>query len=152
MPSLSRTNNKKLLNRNSQKKFPVPSFQFQVLGGFSLIEIVLTIFLVLALLSILFTASSTVIHSRNSSLQNTAAKIATREIENLRNTAYVSLPSSGSISDPDLQKLPSGSATRTISDYQSSTKIKQVTITVNWKEKEVPRQLVMETLISENGL
>ena len=120
--------------------------------GFSLIEIVLALFLVMALLSILFTSTGTYIHSRNSNLQSIAAKIASREIENLRNTDFGSLPGTSSFSDSDLTKLPSGTTNRTVSNYQSDVDIKQITVIIGWTEKGVAKQLVMDTLISRNGL
>src|SRR3989338_10491422 len=120
--------------------------------GFTLIEIVLSLFLILGIIAIFLSAAATYISMRNSSLQAKATKIATREVENLRNTAFASLPASGSFSDSELAQLPSGVATRTIEDYQGSDKIKQATITIDWIEKSAPKKILIETLISENGL
>lgn len=146
MPRTPRTTNSKQVTGNKFKNCQL----FK--GGFSLIEIVLSLFLILGLVSILLTASGTLIHSRNSGLQSTAAKIASRQIESLRNTSFASLPASGNFDDADLAKLPQGAATRTITDYQNNSKIKLVNIRVNWTESEVAKQLITETLISENGL
>ncbi|OGE04309.1 hypothetical protein A3I53_00960 [Candidatus Curtissbacteria bacterium RIFCSPLOWO2_02_FULL_40_13b] len=128
--------------------------------GFTLVEILLSIFLILAIVSILFATSGTFVSSRKSSLQGVATKIASREIENLRNTAFASLPNCPSptgcnitvAEEPDLSKLPSSSATKTIDDYESSNKIKLVTINVNWTENAATQNIKLETLISENGL
>ena len=122
--------------------------------GFALVEILLALIFILVIIAILFSASGTFTTSRSSNLQSIAAKIASREIETLRNTSFDSLPGSGSISDPDLSKLPSGTASRTILDYGSPAdpKIKQVTIQVNWTSNGAPRDIKMDTLISENGL
>ena len=120
--------------------------------GFSLIEIVLALFLVLALISILLTASATYTHSRRSNLQSIATKIASREIENLRDTAFGNLPGTGTLTDPDLSKLPSSNANRNVANYDPDGKIKQITITIDWTEKGLTKQIVMETLISEYGL
>ncbi|EKD62558.1 MAG: hypothetical protein ACD_52C00128G0001, partial [uncultured bacterium] len=81
------------------------------------------------------------------------SKIATKQIENLRNTDFASLPGSGNFADSDLSQLPQGTATRTITDYQPpSTEIKDVLITVAWVENDAPKQVQMETLIYKNGL
>ena len=120
--------------------------------GFALIEICLSMLFILALVVILLTASGTYITSRKSNLQTSAIKIASRETETLRNTEFTSLPVTGPISDPDLSKLPSGNASRTISDYDVDGKIKLVTIQVNWIENSVSREIKIDTLISENGL
>lgn len=121
-------------------------------GGFSLIEIVLSIFIILALVTILFTASATLRTSRNSNLQGLATEIASRQIENLRNTAYASLPANGttSFSDSNLSKLPNSTATQTFSDY--GTDIKQVTLQVSWQESGVNKNIKIDTLIYKNGI
>ena len=155
-----------LLERNSKFK-PSPAYprqnqrincQLSIVNcqlfksGFTLIEIVLSVFLILGIVSILFSASGTYIHSRSAALASTAAKIASGEIETLRETDFANLPSSGTFSSPDLSKLPSGQAQRTLGDYQGSSKIKQVTIAVSWQEGSLPKTIKMETLISESGI
>jgi len=129
-------------------------------SGFTLIEIALSLVFILAMIVILLTASGTFRTTRKGNLQGVATKIASRQIENLRNTAFASLPncpsptgcSITSAEEPDLSKLPSGSATKTLDDYEASTKIKQVLIKVNWTENTAPQEIKIETLISENGL
>lgn len=120
--------------------------------GFTLIEVVLSLFLILTLVTILLTTSSTFISSRGSNLQGIAAKIASRQIETLRKTDFASLPPSGSVTDPDLAKLPSSSATQTVSDYQGNSQIKQVTVQVDWTVSGAVKQIKMETLIYQYGL
>lgn len=104
------------------------------------------------LAAILLIASVSLTQRHASNLQGIAAKIASKEIEKLRNTDFATLPSSGSFTDPDLPKLPSGAAVRTIANYQSSTQIKQATITVTWQVNGANRQVFMDTLIYQNGI
>ena len=59
---------------------------------------------------------------------------------------------SGSFSDSDLSKLPSGVGTRTLSNYQSSTDIKQVTVTVTWQQNNNQKKIDLATLIYRNGI
>ncbi len=128
--------------------------------GFTLVEILLSIFIILAIVSILFATSGTFVSSRKSNLQSIATKIASRQIENLRNTAFDSFPACpgpagcniSAVEEPDLAKLPSGSATKTLDDYEASDRIKLVTIDVNWTENNANQNIKLETLISENGL
>lgn len=120
--------------------------------GFTLIEIALSLLFILALVTILLTASGTFRTTRKGNLQGIATKIASRQIESLRNTAFASLPVSGNFSDPDLSKLPNSSASQTLDDYEASTKIKLVKIQVNWTESGATQNIKLETLISENGL
>jgi Tfp pilus assembly protein PilV len=120
--------------------------------GFSLIEIVLSLFFIIALATILFSASGTLLNSRSGNLETVASKIAAKQVENLRNTDFASLPGSGTFADTNLSQLPQGSATRTITNYQSSPDVKDVSITVAYTENGAPKQVKMETLIYKNGL
>lgn len=124
--------------------------------GFSYVEILLSLFLILALVAILLTTSATYIHSRRTNLQTIATKMASCEIERLRKLAFSQLPAVDGQFDAactaDLSKLPSSSTLRTITDYGGNSKIEQVTVQVNWTEKGNAQQIKLETLISENGL
>lgn len=121
-------------------------------AGFSLIEIVLSLFVILAIVTILLTTSATYSTSRRSNLQGIAGKIATRQIETLRNTAYESLPQSGAFLDPEVSKLPNSTANQTFTNYESSTDIKLATIQVSWTEGGISKSITMDTLIYRNGL
>lgn len=125
---------------------------FKLKKGFSLVEVVISIFVVLALIGVLLTTSSSFLTSRNSNLQQIANEIGTREIERLRNIAYDSLPGSGTISDSDLSKLPQGTATRTITTYQGDTDIKQVSVNITWNLGSTPKSVKFETLMYRYGL
>lgn len=134
----------------------MPSFNrrsfLRTRNGFSLIEVVLSLFIILALVTILLTASATLRTSRNSNLQVTATQIASRQIENLRNTDYASLPTSGTtpFSDSNLSKLPNSTATQTFSSY--GTDIQQVTLQVSWQESGIDKNIKIDTLIYKNGI
>ena len=78
-------------------------------------------------------------------------------MENLRNTAYDSLPSCSSpngctLSDSDLTKLPSGTAKYFIDTYQSSPDMKLTTIKIDWISNGAAKQIKIETLIYKNGI
>lgn len=121
--------------------------------GFSLIEVLLFMLMALAMATILINSLSGFSKTRAVNLEATASQIANREIENLKNTTFPSLPGSGSISDPDLTKLsPDATATRTVVNYQGDTDIKQITITVSWTEEGVAKQIEMVTLLYEYGV
>lgn len=125
--------------------------------GFSYVEILLSLFLILALIAILLTTTTTYIHSRRTNLQTIATKMASCEIERLRKLAFSQLPGNGAIDascTTDLSKLPAGTTLRLVADYGSpaNPKIKQITTAVSWTEKGLAQQIKLETLISENGL
>jgi len=147
MPTAKRTINKKHLTFDENSKS-----QLSTKPAFTLVEILLTLVFSTTLAMMLLIAASTLVQTHRSNLQTIAARIATKEVETLRNTVYASLPSSGSLSDPDISKLPNGSATRTMATYLGSADMKQATITVNWVEKGLAQTLSLNTLIYKNGL
>ena len=122
-------------------------------GGFSLIEIVLSTFLILLFVTVVLSASGTYITSRKPNLAYIAAKIASRDLEDLRTFPFVQLPPNGiySISDLELAKLPQGQAQRTISDYGGDPKIRQIIVKVTYTENNAPREIKMVSLFTENG-
>ena len=128
--------------------------------GFSLIEMLLSVLVILALISILFAAAGTFKHTLRSNNQTLATKIATRQIETLKKNGFDALPSLGSsfVSDSDLAKLPSGQEQQIVSVYPSncapscSNDIRQIKITVSWTEQGGTRNLILETVMSKNGL
>lgn len=121
-------------------------------SGFMLIDLLLTLVFATTLIMLLLVTATTLTQTYKSNLQSVAARIATKEVENLRQTTYASLPLSGSFSDPDLSKLPSGSTNLTISSYLTSADIKQATITVNWIQNGAVKQIILNTLIYKNGI
>lgn len=126
----------------------------KLVRGFTLIEIVLSMFVILAIVTILFTTSATFKTSRRSNLNTLAGKIAARQVESLRKTDYSSLPAVGSSSftDSELTRLPEGTANQTVSLYQSNADVKQFAITVGWSEGGMAKSVTMDTLIYRNGI
>ena len=165
MPRASRTIDKKQLTIDRIRKFlwlnvrcQVSSVKCHLQPGFSYIEILLSMFLILALVAILLTTSTVYIHSRRTNLQTIATKMASCETERLRKLPFAQLPTADGQFDAsctvDLPKLPAGTTIRLIAGFGSpaNPKIKQITTAVSWTEKGLARQIRLETLISENGL
>lgn len=125
--------------------------------GFTLVEILISLILIFAIITVLFASTGTLTASRGSNLQSIATKIASRQIETLRKTTYSSLPSCPSpagcpVTDSDLSKLPLGSAKQVLDTYESSADMKLATIQVDWTVNGAAKQLKMDTLIYKNGL
>jgi len=59
--------------------------------GFSLIEILLSMFFILAIVGILFSTSGSLLTRRQSDLQSIATKVATKEVERLRADTFTNL-------------------------------------------------------------
>lgn len=120
--------------------------------GFSLIEILLAMVVMVALIGLLFSVSGTYFKSRSSDLQTTATSIAEKRMEDLRNGGFTNLPSSGSFADSNLSRLPQGTATQTISNYSGDSTIDLVTIQVNWVENTANKNIKIESFFTKGGI
>ena len=120
--------------------------------GFTLIEVIIALALIVVTVTLLGVALSSLPLTKRARNQNLAYHIAAKKIEELRNTAFTSLPSPGPFSDPGLSDLASSTASFTITDYAGSAQIKKISISVNWYEQNQTRNVLLETLISNSGL
>ena len=121
--------------------------------GFSLIEIVVSLGIIGIVLVIYAAAANTMSLNQSARNKQLAYRIANSSIEQLRGTAYASLPASVTITDPLLARLPHGaSGSVTVTTYNAKTK--QVTSTVTWKDpaSAAQRTVTLTTLITEGGL
>lgn len=126
--------------------------------GVSLIE---SLLVVVVLGSIVFLISSIpnslmlVGKSRHVSL---AREIAVKQIEDKRNISYVNLVNDNSpISDSRLSLLPEGLGSVVVSDCDpvictNGESIKQVKVTVNWKDNNKTQSVNLQTMIGEGGI
>ena len=121
------------------------------LRGFSIIEIVISIFIIAMMLLLLEAVLHGIPLIKLARDQDIALKIAGNEIEGLRAGGYDALPATGSFSDSLLSSLASSTAQVTVSVYNTTTK--QVTATVAWREQgeSTDRQMVLSTLITQVG-
>jgi len=120
--------------------------------GFSLVEIIIAMALLLVTISVFGVAVNTLPLTKSARNQNIAYHIAEKKLEELRNTPFAILPPGGSLTDPDLAILPGGTGNLTLQDYQGSSEIKAVHVTVTWDDYSGPRSVVLDTLISQIGL
>ncbi|MFI5205544.1 MAG: hypothetical protein ACHQVK_01250, partial [Candidatus Paceibacterales bacterium] len=86
----------------------LPANNLHPKNAFSLVDVLLGVFLFLIIITIVLSATATYTTSRNSNISGQAAAIATNEIESLRSTNFDSLPQSGSFTDSNLSNLPQG--------------------------------------------
>lgn len=126
--------------------------------GASLIEILLVIVTLSAvafLISNIPNSFNLVNKSKNMSI---AREIATKVIEDTRSTLYSNITNgTTSISDSRINLLPSASGTILIEDCPesvcgSSLPVKQIRVTLNWKEAGKDAKVSLITLISQGGL
>lgn len=126
--------------------------QFHKQEGMSIIEVLVSLFIIGAMLVLYNSSANTVTLSKNSKHQEIALKIAQTELETLRTTMFSSLPASGSFSDPLLSSLPSGTANLTMTDINSRTK--QATVIVSWLPpgQSQTHTVRLDTLITAGGI
>ena len=123
--------------KEKNTKYEIRNTRYKKSAGFGLIEIILSVVLIIAIATGLFATAGTFLIRRKSDLQAIAAKIASKDIENLRAATFSSLPAPGTyscvITDSDLSNLPNCCGDRTITNYTGDTNIKQITITIRWQ-------------------
>ncbi|OGG78086.1 hypothetical protein A3A36_02880 [Candidatus Kaiserbacteria bacterium RIFCSPLOWO2_01_FULL_52_12b] len=121
----------------------------KITRGFSLVEILVTLFILGTMLVIsqaIFLGAPVIQGAKN---QDLALKIARNEVEVLRALGYTSLPVSSSFTDSLLSSLSSGSGALVVSDFNLGTK--QVVVTVSWMERGVAESVSLTTLITKAG-
>ncbi len=148
---------------NAKRKFTPSKVEWpKSKGVFCLIKVLLAVFLIVGLATTLFPSSDTLFTTSTAWLQTIAAKAASKDIENMRNTAYANLPATtvGSCQSPlpsdiqtDISKLKNGCLKRTVTQYSGSPDIKQITVQINWNsDKGAAESISLDTLIYKSGL
>ncbi len=119
------------------------------LRGFSLLEVVISIFFVGITIVLGSQMLTLMALSRASKQQALALSIARNEIAVVRAGGYAAVPASGSFADSQLALLPNGTGAIAVTDYNAKTK--QVTATVSWQEPSATSTVSLTTLITEVG-
>lgn len=117
--------------------------------GFSLIEIVITVFIIVLMFSVAAVALISAKGTSDEALQNIALRIASTKLEALRAGGYDALPADGTFADAQLALLPSAEASTTASDY--ADEVKEVSVSIEWQEPSGPRSLSLTTLVAQTG-
>lgn len=123
--------------------------------GFSLIEIIISVFLIAILSVILIGTTRSLFARTRQDQQAIASKAATKEIEHLRNLSFLSIASGTSACDAELaDKLISNCLiTKTVTYYDPPTnQVKQVKVTISWTYQGQNKSVTMQTLITSGGL
>lgn len=119
--------------------------------GFSLVEVIVSIFIVGVMLLLLQAIIYSGVLVRTSKSQGIALAIARSELEILRAGGYAALPSSGSFSNSLLSSLPNATTTLIVNSYNEKTK--QVTANVIWTDSGSATSSIvsLSTLITKTG-
>ena len=119
-------------------------------AGFSLIEVLVVIFIV-GILSLIYAAGAPLIKAANGvANEDVALHAASQELEKLRAGGYAALPASGAFTNTQLNTLPSGVGNETITNFNPT--IKQVAVIVSWQEiSGNMRSVSLSMLITQTG-
>lgn len=118
--------------------------------GFTLVEIVVALFILSAAIVFAALVIGTIKVTRDSAFENVAFRVADNKVNELRALGYAALPASGAFSDPQLASLPQGQASTSVTI--SNAKTKQVVAGVSWLGAEGHTRFVsITTLVTESG-
>lgn len=120
-------------------------------AGMTLIEVVISMFMISVLLVFYISALNSVALTRKQTYRDIAYHAANKQMEVLRNTAYASLPPSGAISDSLLAQIPSGAGNYTVDAYPGFSGMKELVVTVTWNDGQA-KSVVLKTLAGTGGI
>lgn len=120
-------------------------------SGFSIIEAIIAIMLVILIFVLYQAAVNTIFLSRHSRNDETALRVASVRIEQIRAGGYSSVPATGSFSSSMLDDLPSGTGNITTTDFNEDAK--QVVVTVSWYDQktETTKSVSLTAVIADIG-
>ena len=120
--------------------------------GFSLADVLVAIAILVttALLLWVFVYAQTLRRSVN--YQAIAARIATDQLEELKNTSWDNLVSSGTLSNASLNRLPTGAGSFIVSAPTSSGALRQAQVRVQWRDRGLDKIYTQTTYLSPNGI
>lgn len=126
--------------------------------GFSLIELVIAIFLIGLVVIVIGNIPNSIRLIGNSQSESRVREIAAKRVEDIRLAGYDGLANgTTAIIDSRLSQLQNVSGSTVISDCPfevcgSTSEIKQVRITISWTENSEPKTYQIVTLVAKDGL
>ena len=118
--------------------------------GFTLVEVLVSIFVLGMMLVFFASAFSNTRLSRDVARQDVALRVIKQKMEDLRSLGYSNLPANGTFSNSLLSSLPNGVGSTTVSDFSAT--LKQTTVGISWNESSAAaRYLSATTLIGKVG-
>lgn len=126
--------------------------------GTSLVELLMVIVVVASVVLLLANLPNAFILISKSKHLSLARELMAKQIEDKRAISYINLVNgTTTILDTRLGMLPNGSGTVLVEDCNvlictNAEHVKQVTVTVNWKEGSKNQTINLKTFIGEGGL
>ncbi len=120
--------------------------------GFTIVEVLVTIFLIVTSLMLYQATTKAVLFNRTAKYKEVALRIADKKLQSIRATAFASIPASGTFSDSLLNDIPDGAGTITVTALNLYTK--DVKVKVSWTNPQTrtTQDIELETYISQWGL
>lgn len=120
-------------------------------SGMSLIEVIVTMFMISVLLVLYISALNIVATTKKLRFEDMAYHVASKQMEELRGMTLSSLPGSGTIIDAMLSQIPSGAGSYTVSNYPGFAGVKEMVVTVTWNDGQA-KNYVLRTLAGTGGI
>lgn len=134
------------------------SFSAHKQTGFSIVEIILAIFLTGALVLVVANIPQAIRLITSSQAESKVREVAAKKIEDLRLIGYDNLANGvNNFSDPRLNSLASVSAVSTTENCPSSICLngelaKQVTVSISWRENNTKKTFEVATIVAKGGI
>lgn len=119
--------------------------------GFALFEAVIAAGLLATVMLVFLSIWMVISIGSQSQYLVLAHHVASSRIDELRQTAFESLPVSGAFIDPMLADLPNGSANLVVSNYRGVADMKHIQVVVSWTTRNAVRTHSLETIISRGS-
>jgi len=116
--------------------------------GFSIIEILITLFIIGVMMVLYYAALNSAALSKKLKNENLAYHSANKKMEELRGTPYDSLPPSGNFTDTSFS---TGSGTFEVNSVAGFTGLKEIVVTVSWNDG-IAKSVVIKSYSGSGGL
>lgn len=125
--------------------------QLRTNRGFTLIEVVVSLFIIAVGIAVASSVGASIKSSADAEKANIALRIAATELDTIRDGGYANVPANGTaFSSAYLSSLASSSASTTNSAYNAKTKL--VSAGVSWVDSRgKSRYVSLTTLITQTG-
>lgn len=126
--------------------------------GVSLIESLLVVVVIGSVVFLLASIPNAIMLIGKSRHMSLAREIAVKQMEDKRNLSFDNLVNDNSpINDPRLSLLPEGEGSVEVLDCDPAVcaneeNVKQVLITINWKDNNKSQVVTLKTMIGEGGI
>ncbi|MDH7571465.1 MAG: prepilin-type N-terminal cleavage/methylation domain-containing protein [Armatimonadota bacterium] len=122
-------------------------------GGFTLIEVMIAIcIVVIGLLGVFQALGSTILTNADARNRSLALRFAERQLEAVRDLPFSSITTTQPTGDPDLAPLGTGATWQRVVNTVLSGNLVGVTVIVRWNSQGQPQAISLGTLVYREGI